>query len=1039
MVYNNGGVYITDEMDWQYAPQILPVLAGAAISIILAAYAWRRRQAEGAMPFACLMLAVTGWSLSYAVELGGRSLPILLLGHQLTYVGMATVPFFWWWFTVQYARRREWSQRSLLFVLLIIPFLTLLFVWTNAWQGLLWQQVGVRQVGSLVVLATQPGWWFWVHVVYSYLLLFGSTAVLIATLFQRASFVYRGQLAVLLAGVLIPWLSNALNALHLSVLDLTPFGFAIGGLLMTWGIFPSRLFEMMPVAQQAIWDKMHDGMMVLDWQHRVVGINPAAEAIVGLAAAEVMGKLATAVLRNGTSQLQQYIDAREVSAEIQLTNNDRSRLYALQVTPFYNRFNQVNGRLLLLHDITEQKQAETALRTQKQLFESLVALAPTTAEQQTLRDGLHNTLVKLVILAEAKGGHLYLPDISVAGTSWIVYQPEDQQLGKSSLLLDQSVIDWVMRQRQLLNLPDIQHDDRWPVLSSTPLSVRSALIVPLVSKGGLVVGVLGLCHARPAHFTQAYEELLLVAAEQMALVIHSALMLHRQQLISERQAITYKLLRAVSGSLEPAEVAFTAVATVAELTGWPAVAILFANPVDERLTMQASVGVLTIDEGVNGRAFRTGATQIYPDPDLTLIWPNQHTTLAVPLRSGRRHVGIFNVEVDRPNGFTAGDITLAESLAEVIAFALENARLFQLITGEQSRLQALIAANRDGIVLVGMDGEILVANQPAVDFLQLPGKGQDWVKRPLLTALNALRREFPRTVRQIIAELRQLQQGSGSAHEDTLEIGSRTLNWRSLPVMAGERAMGRLLVLRDVTEERMLEHMRDDLMHTMVHDLRGPLTSISVSLHLLEAYSQDGMNERTRETLLHAHKSMEMVLGLVNSILDVSRLESGRMALNREPFSFPRLVSNVLEWQLPLIDEKRLKLELNLPDNLPFVFGDEDLLGRVLQNLIGNAIKFTPSGGKIALAAVGETAVSPHNHNSNEHVCVSIHDTGPGISPEIRGRVFQKFVKGDQEGGGSGLGLYFCKMVIESHGEHIWLDEAYSLGTGFYFTLPVKQ
>jgi signal transduction histidine kinase len=158
-------------------------------------------------------------------------------------------------------------------------------------------------------------------------------------------------------------------------------------------------------------------------------------------------------------------------------------------------------------------------------------------------------------------------------------------------------------------------------------------------------------------------------------------------------------------------------------------------------------------------------------------------------------------------------------------------------------------------------------------------------------------------------------------------------------------------------------------------------------------------------------------------------LESGQVPLNRTQIRLEDLVAEVMEMQLPLAAAKELQLENQVRTDLPPVWADAELISRLLQNLVSNAIKFTPEGGKVCVGATAQ------EHEGRQMLFVTVSDNGPGIPPEIQGRLFQKFVTGRQVGRGSGLGLAFCKLAIEAHGERIWVDSVPERGTTFIFTL----
>jgi two-component system clock-associated histidine kinase SasA len=142
----------------------------------------------------------------------------------------------------------------------------------------------------------------------------------------------------------------------------------------------------------------------------------------------------------------------------------------------------------------------------------------------------------------------------------------------------------------------------------------------------------------------------------------------------------------------------------------------------------------------------------------------------------------------------------------------------------------------------------------------------------------------------------------------------------------------------------------------------------------------------------------------------------------------------VLQAQQILAQDKNITLENRVPIDLPPVYADESLMRRVLQNLVGNAVKFTPPGGRVTLAAELTTMIA-----AEPLVLVSVHDTGPGILPEIQAQLFQKFVTGTQKGRGSGLGLAFCKLAVEAHGQQIWVDTLPGQGTVLTFTIAVAH
>ncbi len=351
-----------------------------------------------------------------------------------------------------------------------------------------------------------------------------------------------------------------------------------------------------------------------------------------------------------------------------------------------------------------------------------------------------------------------------------------------------------------------------------------------------------------------------------------------------------------------------------------------------------------------------------------------------------------------------------------------------------AELRGVIDASRDGILMITLDARLSVINAVALRLLNLPGRPNDWGGKSTAELLRALRSAAPAAARVGVAELRRLRQAADQQpRQHEIEVRGRTLLCQTLPVQIGDRPLGWLLALRDLTDERLLEHMREDMRHTMVHDLRNPLTSIATSLEVLTD-EPELLQPHQLKLLQIAQRNSQRMISLVNDILDVSRLESGQMPLNLQTWSLPDLIEDALQVQQVLAHDKNITLENRVPSDLPLVHADESLMRRVLQNLVGNAVKFTPLGGRVALTAELTTMIS-----AQPIVLVSVQDTGPGIPPELQAQLFQKFVTGSQKGRGSGLGLAFCKLAVEAHGQQIWVDTLPGQGTIFTFSMAAAN
>jgi PAS domain S-box-containing protein len=248
-----------------------------------------------------------------------------------------------------------------------------------------------------------------------------------------------------------------------------------------------------------------------------------------------------------------------------------------------------------------------------------------------------------------------------------------------------------------------------------------------------------------------------------------------------------------------------------------------------------------------------------------------------------------------------------------------------------------------------------------------------------------------------------------------------------------ETPQGQLSVafIIDTTRQHEAEQLRDTMIHTLVHDLRNPLGTIRTGLQVLAMETTKLDNDQ--QTIVEiALNNSERMLEFINAILEVNQLESGKVILRPTAFLIRDQITELLTSLAPLAEKKAQRLLNDTAADLPPVYADATIITRVLENLIGNAIKYTPENGVIRVGAQRKT-------NDPTRLRVDVSDTGPGIAPELLPRLFGKFATGQSKERGHGLGLAFCKLAIEAHGESIGVQSTSPTGTTFSFTLPVAE
>jgi signal transduction histidine kinase len=352
-------------------------------------------------------------------------------------------------------------------------------------------------------------------------------------------------------------------------------------------------------------------------------------------------------------------------------------------------------------------------------------------------------------------------------------------------------------------------------------------------------------------------------------------------------------------------------------------------------------------------------------------------------------------------------------------------------------LHTLIQSSRDAILFVDPELCLSVINGRALALLSLPGTVSDWKGRPVQALVAELAKTAPDVAAAVAKEAERLRRGARLSGEVTFAIAHTFLHGYTVPVPISEEEVAHLVVLRDISRQRQAEQMQHDMIRAMVHDLRNPLSNVMTSLETVQWLDIQGKGSLTAAQQRSLRRSLvgaQQMSHLIDNILDVSRLESGQMPLTRTAVSLQDLIAAVVDSQRPIAAEKQLRLSHAVAPDLPPAWVDAELLERVLQNLLDNAIKFTPSGGEIRVTA----RLAPRQ-DSFPLIEIQVADTGPGIARGLRQKLFQKFATGQVKGAGSGLGLAFAKLAVEAHGGEIWVDSPPDGGAVFRLTVPVRR
>jgi PAS domain S-box-containing protein len=366
-------------MPWQYNPYIIPSIISAVVAFVVAFAAWRRRGVPGAVSLALLMLSAGTWALAYTIELSVSSLQAQIFWSKVEYLGIVNIPVLYLVFALEYAQQDRFLTRRNILLFWVVPILTLILTWTNELHALIWSSFRQIELNNNLILSVDHGVVFWVYAAYSYLLLLLGAIVLI----QRAITAkgeYRSQAAVMVLGTAVTWIGNIVYLTGLSPIpeiDTTSLTITITGLIFAWGLFRLGLLDLVPIAGETVLESLDDGALVLDQLNRVVYLNKAFEYYTNTWAEEAIGKPAEKALAELPGLYSVNADSEHVNTDISLDRGDGRKLFLnLRISPIQDADEKVVGRVFMLHDITERKQAEQRLLPPEDARGSQIAAIP---------------------------------------------------------------------------------------------------------------------------------------------------------------------------------------------------------------------------------------------------------------------------------------------------------------------------------------------------------------------------------------------------------------------------------------------------------------------------------------------------------------------------------------------------------------------------------------------------------------------------------------------------------------------------------------
>jgi diguanylate cyclase (GGDEF)-like protein len=374
----SGGYRSNISMNWQINPFSIVLIVFSGLLLAVGWIAWQRRRAPGSLPLALFLFAVGQWSLFFAFELAVAGIPEKITISKIEYLGICSSPVLLLWFAVEFFRQEKLTFRLWHLLLWVIPLVSLVLAATNEWHHLIWTRFTPVPGSDLSLVLYDHGVGFWVAVGFDYLMVTVASIFILRAAF-RLRYLYRSQALALVFGIPLPWIGNILYVFNLGSpgLDFTEFGFGITGIILAWALYRLQLFNIVPVARDRVIEWMHECLVVVDKQQRIVDANPALFRLLaeispdGVASAAVIGSQVERAFLHFPQLAGLFKAGKEGQFEIRTGDGEGRADFDVRISALHNRAQDAIGWMAILHDITDLNRArETAFNARDQAVEA---------------------------------------------------------------------------------------------------------------------------------------------------------------------------------------------------------------------------------------------------------------------------------------------------------------------------------------------------------------------------------------------------------------------------------------------------------------------------------------------------------------------------------------------------------------------------------------------------------------------------------------------------------------------------------------------
>lgn len=641
----------------------------------------------------------------------------------------------------------------------------------------------------------------------------------------------------------------------------------------------------------------------------------------------------------------------------------------------------------------------------------------------------------------------------------------------------------------ILTLQSSEVEARGGVIIGEKGTPHSIVVVPMVS-GGKVIGALSAQSYQFNAYSENDQQILSTLANQATVAIQNARLLTEtqkfaqtlEQRVIERTAelereqrnteTLLRILTEVSASLDLDRALSRTLSLLNESIGAEQGTVMLLHPEDNMLHYRAGYGYVTQDPNVGRKSasfkLKVGdglagwvvknrqpvlIDDLYLDPRWVISQSSQdhRSAIVAPLVVGEDIIGAIMVFHRKVGFFTEDSLEMVRAIGAQVAISINNAQLYELIRDqaerlgsmlrsqqvEASRQTAILEAVADGVIVTDPANKISFVNASAERILSL--SADQLIGKPVENFAGLFGKStqtWVKAVQEWSQSPDQHHAGEMYAEQIGLETGQVVLVHLS-PVIWRKEFLGTVSIFRDITHEVEVDRLKSEFVATVSHELRTPMTSIRGYVDILLMGAAGALNENQSHFLEIVKNNTERLNVLVNDLLDVSRIEAGRVSLSIQPVDLVEVTRDIATrfTQRSQEENKAMEITVTAEDSIPRALADTERIRQVIDNLVDNAYNYTPANGKIQVSL----------RKNDGMVQIDVKDTGIGIPLEQQERIFDRFFRGEDPlvlaTPGTGLGLSIVKQLVEMHHGKIWMLSAGVPGQGstFSFTIPAYQ